>query len=224
VSRSATSAASAKEATLEKLVKDGEVGEDEGARAEKDLEAVDHEAPRRPGRRPAQAQGSRAPRGLSVEPGPGRRRRRTHPTSRRRPTPTDVRLTTPPRCSRGRRPPKKSRAGRDLPAASRGGRCGLAALVHRLTAHRRKRGPSSRSLVDRRDLPGGLGDCVERCSLPPRASTHPPRAAPPRGGRHAHGLRLRARGRGVGRHLRPDRSPASSSGARPTGLPGRLVT
>ena len=51
--------------TLEKLVKDGEVGEDEGSRAEKELETRHQEA-RRPDRRPAQAQGSRAARGLSL--------------------------------------------------------------------------------------------------------------------------------------------------------------
>ena len=48
---------------LDRLVKDGEVGEDEGTRAEKELEAPDQEARRR-GRRAAQAQGSRAARGL----------------------------------------------------------------------------------------------------------------------------------------------------------------
>ena len=48
---------------LEKLEKDGEVGKDEGTRAEKRLERHDQEARRRD-RRPAQAQGSRAARGL----------------------------------------------------------------------------------------------------------------------------------------------------------------
>ena len=65
-----------------KFVKDGEVGGRWLARGEKDLEQLTRV--RRPGRRPGQAQGSRAPRGLSVEPGPetttsdqpsGRRRR-----------------------------------------------------------------------------------------------------------------------------------------------------
>ena len=52
----------AKEA-LDKMVKDKEVGEDEVARAEKQLDARDEEA-HRADRRRAQAQGSRAPRGL----------------------------------------------------------------------------------------------------------------------------------------------------------------
>ena len=48
---------------LDRLVKDGEVGEDEGTRAEKELDDADQEV-RRLGRRPAQAQGGRAARGL----------------------------------------------------------------------------------------------------------------------------------------------------------------
>ena len=48
---------------LDRLVKDGEAGEDDVRRAEKELGGRDPSL-RRPGRRPAQAQGSRAPRGL----------------------------------------------------------------------------------------------------------------------------------------------------------------
>jgi len=66
--------------TLEKLVKDGEVGEDEGARAEKELEAVTKRHVDQIGA--AQAQGSRAARGLTSHHDDDRRPR---PHCRRRP-------------------------------------------------------------------------------------------------------------------------------------------
>jgi ribosome recycling factor len=60
-SPSATSAARPRRARP--LVKDGEAGEDDGRRAEKELDDVTHRYVRA-GRRAAQAQGSRAARGL----------------------------------------------------------------------------------------------------------------------------------------------------------------
>ena len=50
---------------LEKLEKDGEVGKDDVTGAEKRLDAIDQD-PHRQDRRPPQAQGSRAARGLSA--------------------------------------------------------------------------------------------------------------------------------------------------------------
>ena len=52
---------------LDRLVKDGEVGEDDGARAEKELRRDDPEV-RRDHRRAAQGQGGRAARGLASQP------------------------------------------------------------------------------------------------------------------------------------------------------------
>ena len=49
--------------TLDKMSKDGDVGEDDVARAEKELQSA-HRPVRRAGRRAGQAQGSRAARGL----------------------------------------------------------------------------------------------------------------------------------------------------------------
>ena len=60
---SATSAASAKE-ELDRIVKDGEAGEDEVRRAEKELDDVTQRARRRH-RRAAQAQGIRTARGVN---------------------------------------------------------------------------------------------------------------------------------------------------------------
>ena len=60
---------------LERLAKDGETGEDDVRRAEKELEDLTHQL-RRPDRRAAQAQGSRAPRGLRWRPHPRPVRRR----------------------------------------------------------------------------------------------------------------------------------------------------
>ena len=81
---------------LDKLVKDGEVGEDEGARAREGARGHDEEV-RRQRRRAAQGQGGRAPRGLrrsptahrasamTVPPPPqARRRRQDAPVARRR--------------------------------------------------------------------------------------------------------------------------------------------
>ena len=64
---------------LDKLVKDGEAGEDEVARAEKELDDAHQEA-RRPDRRPGQAQGSRAARGLSTPDDDRRPADTTEPT------------------------------------------------------------------------------------------------------------------------------------------------
>ncbi len=52
---------------LDRLAKDGEAGEDDVRRAEKELEEVTQRHVAR-GRRPAQAQGGRAPRGLRARP------------------------------------------------------------------------------------------------------------------------------------------------------------
>ena len=77
---------------LDRIVKDGEVGEDDGRRAEKELDDLTH---RYVGhrRRAGQAQGSRAARGLSRTPALHRRptaswhRRSAVRTGRRRPVP-----------------------------------------------------------------------------------------------------------------------------------------
>ena len=96
---------------IDKLVKDGDVGEDEGARAEKELDANDQVAHRRHGRA-AQAQGSRAARGLMSTDQP-------QPVAGGSPTPAAGPGRQPAcpagvRCSAAAKP---SRAGRNLPAA-----------------------------------------------------------------------------------------------------------
>ena len=106
---------------LEKLGKDGDAGEDDVRRAEKALEDLTAQA-RRAGRRAAQAQGSRAARGLRGRCAHERIDRRTiaggssgdpsEPPSRpRRCQPT------PAGAPSGEPEEKKSRAGRNLPAA-----------------------------------------------------------------------------------------------------------
>ena len=111
---------------LDRIVKDGEVGEDEGTPRREGARGADQEARRRR-RRPAQAQGSRAARGLRCpfpahehlsaffQRAPGRR-----PGGPTPPTPSPSPTTPPPA------PP--TRAGRNLPAAIGVG-VGLGALV-----------------------------------------------------------------------------------------------
>ena len=164
-SRSATSAARPR-TTLEKLVKDGEVGEDEGSRAEKELETRHQEA-RRPrsttcssARRPSS---SRSERRHDDDRRPSRHRR---PHRRRSPTPrTTRRSARPAPDAAGTRRPRAGtpKAGRDLRAA-----VGVGLLLggprHRHPGPRRPRASWRSSSSRSRTAPGS---CAARS--PPAA-------------------------------------------------------